>query len=59
MPRRVPDITKIQELIGFRSTKDLSDILRMVIDYYRELQTDAVLPHHGARARRPIAAIET
>jgi UDP-glucose 4-epimerase len=59
MPRRVPDITKIQELIGFRSTKDLSDILRMVINYYREIQTDAVLPHHGARARRPIAAIET
>lgn len=59
MPRRVPDIGKIKELIGFRSTRDLSDILRLVIDYYRERPREAVLPQHGARMRGPAAAVET
>ena len=38
MPRRVPDITKIGEAVGFRPTKSLDEILASVIDYYRESQ---------------------
>lgn len=36
MRRRVPDITKIQELLGWRPQVDLEVILRRVIAYYRE-----------------------
>jgi UDP-glucose 4-epimerase len=36
MPRRVPDITKIGNLIGFRPTKSLDQILQGVIDYFRD-----------------------
>ena len=36
MPRRVPDITKIGKLIGFRPTKSLDQILQGVIDYFRD-----------------------
>jgi UDP-glucose 4-epimerase len=35
MPRRVPDISKIQSLIGFRPTVQLDDILSSVIEYFR------------------------
>jgi UDP-glucose 4-epimerase len=36
MPRRVPDISKITALVGFRPTMKLEGILRRVIAYYRE-----------------------
>ncbi len=36
MPRRVPDITKIGKLIGYRPTKSLDQILQGVIDYFRD-----------------------
>lgn len=36
MPRRIPDISKIQKLIGFKSTRDLDGILREVITYYSQ-----------------------
>jgi UDP-glucose 4-epimerase len=35
MPRRVPDLTKIQSFIGYRPTIDLDEILRRVIDHTR------------------------
>jgi UDP-glucose 4-epimerase len=35
MPRRVPDLTKIQSLVGYRPTLALDDILRQVIDHQR------------------------
>ncbi|HEY8548395.1 MAG TPA: GDP-mannose 4,6-dehydratase [Vicinamibacterales bacterium] len=35
MPRRVPDLTKIQSLIGYRPTVDLDEILDRVIEYFR------------------------
>ncbi len=38
MPRRVPDITKIGETVGFRPTKSLDEILKSVIAFYRESQ---------------------
>lgn len=36
MPRRVPDITKINNLVGFRPTMSLDGILQSVIDYYSD-----------------------
>lgn len=36
MPRRVPDITKIGQLIGYQPTMSLEQILDKVIAYYRE-----------------------
>jgi UDP-glucose 4-epimerase len=35
MPRRVPDLTKIQSLVGYRPTLGLDDILRQVVDHTR------------------------
>lgn len=35
MPRRVPDISKVGKLVGFRPTKKLHEILETVIAYYR------------------------
>ena len=34
MPRRVPDISKVGALVGFRPTVSLDDILRSVIEYH-------------------------
>ena len=36
MQRRVPDISKIQNLIGYRPTADLEGILKSVIGYFRK-----------------------
>jgi UDP-glucose 4-epimerase len=36
MPRRVPDITKIHDLIGFQPTLALDDIIRSVIEHIRQ-----------------------
>ncbi len=35
MPRRVPDITKINALVGYRPTVDLDEILVKVIEFFR------------------------
>ncbi|MES1255701.1 MAG: NAD-dependent epimerase/dehydratase family protein [Acidobacteriota bacterium] len=35
MPRRVPDLTKIAGLIGYRPRHNLDDILQQVIEYFR------------------------
>jgi UDP-glucose 4-epimerase len=35
MPRRVPDLTKIHHLIGYRPRVQLDDILRSVIDHFK------------------------
>jgi UDP-glucose 4-epimerase len=35
MPRRVPDLSKAEKLIGYRPQYDLDDILTQVIDYFR------------------------
>jgi UDP-glucose 4-epimerase len=34
MPRRVPDIRKVSELVGFQAKMDLDGILQSVIDYH-------------------------
>jgi UDP-glucose 4-epimerase len=36
MPRRLPDLTKIQGLIGYAPVHTLDDILAQVIEYFRE-----------------------
>ncbi len=46
MPRRVPDISKIQALIGYEPKVGLDEIIRRVIDHMR--QHDA--PQHHSRA---------
>jgi UDP-glucose 4-epimerase len=35
MPRRVPDLTRVNGLIGYAPTLSLDDILNQVIDYFR------------------------
>src|SRR6476661_3339003 len=37
MPRRVPDIGRIQALVGYRPTVDLDETLRRVIEHFRQL----------------------
>jgi UDP-glucose 4-epimerase len=36
MPRRVPDLTRVAGLIGYKPTHDLDSILTQVIDYFRK-----------------------
>jgi nucleoside-diphosphate-sugar epimerase len=36
MPRRVPDIGKVERLIGYRPTKSLDEILQSVIEFFRD-----------------------
>jgi UDP-glucose 4-epimerase len=36
MPRRIPDITKVNALIGFRPTRPLEEIIKSVIAYHRD-----------------------
>ena len=48
MPRRVPDITKIHELIGFSPTMHLDEIIRTVVE-----SMEPRLPSVRARARAP------
>ncbi|MEO8070521.1 MAG: NAD-dependent epimerase/dehydratase family protein [Acidobacteriota bacterium] len=40
MPRRVPDLTKITALVGYRPTLDLNDILERVIQHTRTTLTE-------------------
>jgi UDP-glucose 4-epimerase len=36
MPRRVPDLSRVHGLIGYKPTLSLDDILNQVIDYFRK-----------------------
>jgi UDP-glucose 4-epimerase len=36
MPRRVPDISKVHQLVGYQPTVELDETLRRVIEYYRQ-----------------------
>jgi UDP-glucose 4-epimerase len=49
MPRRVPDISKVGKLVGFRPTLGLEDIVLLVIDYHRRGRP-APAPVHAAPA---------
>jgi UDP-glucose 4-epimerase len=37
MPRRLPDISKIQRVIGYKPTLDLPQMLERIIAYEREM----------------------
>jgi UDP-glucose 4-epimerase len=41
MPRRVPDISKVQALVGFRPQMTLDGILKSVVEYYSGADTEA------------------
>src|SRR6516162_4960703 len=41
MPRRLPDITKIGNLIGYQPRKNLGEILTGVVDYFRDAPSAA------------------
>jgi UDP-glucose 4-epimerase len=49
MSRRVPDISKIQRLIGYRPKVHLDEILERVIEYWK-VQADAVAPEARSEA---------
>jgi hypothetical protein len=36
MPRRVPDLTRVEGLIGYKPKLQLDEILTQVIDYFRK-----------------------
>jgi UDP-glucose 4-epimerase len=36
MPRRVPDIRKIEAMVGYRPTVQLDEILDRVVEYFRQ-----------------------
>ena len=36
MPRRVPDISKVRSLVGYEPTVELDEILRRVVEYFRQ-----------------------
>jgi nucleoside-diphosphate-sugar epimerase len=46
MSRRVPDISKIQRLVGYRPTVHLSEILERVIEYWLPETVTVVPPAH-------------
>jgi UDP-glucose 4-epimerase len=44
MPRRVPDISKIQSLIGFEPKLGLDDIISSVVEHVRQGEKTAARP---------------
>lgn len=53
MPRRVPDLAKVGELIGFRPTRRLDQILRDVIDHERRSEPRGLAPAQSRRSGCP------
>ena len=37
MPRRLPDIGRIQSLVGYQPTVDLDETLTRIIEHFRQL----------------------
>jgi len=54
MPRRIPDTTKVRELIGFRPTIPLEEIIRRIIEYHR--REPAPVVGGPAKAAIPVVA---
>ena len=42
MPRRVPDLTKVQNLVGYEPRVQLPDILTLVIEHHRAQRPEYV-----------------
>ena len=47
MPRRVPDISKVRELIGYEPTLGLDEIIRTVIEHNRGVSKQLLSPYTG------------
>jgi len=47
MPRRVPDISKVRELIGYEPTLGLDEIIRTVIEHTRSAGKQLLSPYTG------------
>ena len=45
MPRRIPDITKVHKLIGFKPTLSLEEIIMSVVEYQRERTSTPAATH--------------
>ena len=45
MPRRVPDISKIRELIGYEPTLGLDEIIRTVVEHHRGIGKQLLHPY--------------
>src|SRR5262249_15387287 len=58
MPRRVPDLTRVRELIGFEPATTLDDIILQVIEHERARQA-SVDARPAGRTRKGDYAIET
>ena len=57
MPRRVPDISKIRELIGYEPTLGLDEIIRTVVEHHpRRRQTSWLAPVY--LIRNPVRTID-
>jgi UDP-glucose 4-epimerase len=56
MPRRVPDISKVNGLIGFRPTRGLEAILQSVIAHFRQGATPTLRGPHAPAERMSAAA---
>jgi nucleoside-diphosphate-sugar epimerase len=48
MPRRVPDVAKIQSYLGWKSVVHLDEMIQRVLDYYSGLIND----HRAFGSRR-------
>ena len=55
MPRRVPDISKIRQLVGYEPKVQLEQIISRTIDYWAAERAAAATP--AACVRQPMAAI--
>ncbi len=47
MPRRVPDISKVSALVGFRPSLTLDQILAQVIAFFRDEASPSINPENG------------
>jgi len=56
MPRRIPDVGKVQALVGFQTTVDLDEIIRRVIAYQAGLPSAGSGKHPPAQTT-PLAAV--
>jgi UDP-glucose 4-epimerase len=50
MPRRVPDVSKVQALVGFQPKVSLDGILQSVIDYYSGGETKGQISYAGLKS---------
>ncbi len=45
MPRRIPDVAKVNKLIAFKPEKKLDEILQAVIDFHRDSSRNTITTH--------------